>query len=75
MAINFSDKNIDELTVTIDEAETDEGLLKNEDTGEDGETRNINKDDFSMDPIFNEIIEPSLRINTGTEYEIIVNMS
>ena len=73
--MNFSEKDIEELTLSIDEAEIDEELSKNEDVGEDGETRSINKDDFSMDPIFNEIIEPSLRINAGTEYEMLVNLS
>ena len=29
------------------------------------EVKSDEKDDFSMDPIFNEIIEPSLRITSG----------
>lgn len=66
LAINSAEKNIENLSLSIDEAEPDEGLLKNEDTSVKGETTNIKKDDFAMDPIFNEIIEPSLRINTGT---------
>jgi hypothetical protein len=74
LEINFAEKYIEELTLSIDKAEMEEGFLKNEDTGADGETRNINKDDFSMDPIFNEIIEPSLRINSGTEYKTSVNV-
>ena len=30
------------------------------------EPKHNDKDDFSMDPIFNEIIEPSLRVTSGT---------
>ena len=29
------------------------------------DVKSNDKDDFSMDPIFNEIIEPSLRITSG----------
>lgn len=33
------------------------------------EVKSDEKDDFSMDPIFNEIIEPSLRITSGKRWK------
>lgn len=49
----------------VDETQTGEVFVEIKSAKENDETSNIHKDAFEMDPIFNEIIEPSLRINNA----------
>ena len=55
----------------IDETIKEEEVIELEITGEgkrkESRSSNPHHDQFSMDPIFNEIIEPSLRFNTGNQ--------
>ena len=53
------------LAVNQDEKE-DQIMIESETIEMD--VKSNEKDDFSMDPIFNEIIEPSLRITSGKQF-------
>lgn len=63
--VTRSKKDVDQITMSNNKPSTDEMLLEVNSQVENGKISNNQKDDFEMDPIFNEIIEPSLRINKG----------
>ena len=52
---------------TIKEDEVIELKITEEEKRKESSSSNPRHDQFSMDPIFNEIIEPSLRFNTGNQ--------
>ena len=52
---------------TIKEEEVIELKITEEEKRKESSSSNSHHDQFSMDPIFNEIIEPSLRFNTGNQ--------
>ena len=61
----ITEEHVDEFVVSANETQTGELFIEIESAKENDETSFANQDAFEMDPIFNEIIEPSLRINKG----------
>ena len=65
------EKDVSEIRTKIDgtikEEEVIELKITEEEKRKESSSSNPHHDQFSMDPIFNEIIEPSLRFNTGNQ--------
>ena len=65
------EKDVSEMGTKIDgtikEEEVIELKITEEEKRKESSSSNPHHDQFSMDPIFNEIIEPSLRFNTGNQ--------
>ena len=65
------EKDVSEMGTKIDgtikEEEVIELKITEEEKRKERSSSNSHHDQFSMDPIFNEIIEPSLRFNTGNQ--------
>ena len=52
---------------TVEEEEVIELKIMEEEKRKESSSSTPRHDQFSMDPIFNEIIEPSLKFNTGNQ--------
>ena len=64
------EKDVSEMGTKIDGTIKEEEVIELKITEEEKRKQsssNPHHDQFSMDPIFNEIIEPSLRFNTGNQ--------
>ena len=64
------EKDVSEMGTKIDGTIKEEEVIELKITEEEKRkdtSSNHHHDQFSMDPIFNEIIEPSLRFNTGNQ--------
>ena len=64
------DMDVSEMGTKIDGTIQEEEVIELKITEEEKRkesSSNPHHDQFSMDPIFNEIIEPSLRFNTGNQ--------
>ena len=64
LVTSSAETDTNEQKVSIDQRQIEDQIMMESENIENEAKRN-DKDDFSMDPIFNEIIEPSLRITSG----------
>ena len=57
----------EQINLAVNQDEKEDQIMIESETIE-MDVKSNEKDDFSMDPIFNEIIEPSLRITSGKQF-------